>query len=58
METQLLTTEVGIGLLAFFSILWVGYGVYLGKKATNLDGFMLAGRNVGLSLIVTLWQHG
>ena len=50
METQLLTTEVGIGLLAFFSILWVGYGVYLGKKATNLDGFMLAGRNVGLSL--------
>lgn len=50
MQTQLLSTEVGMGLLAFFSILWVGYGVYLGKKATNLDGFMLAGRNVGLSL--------
>lgn len=50
MQTHLLSTNMAIGLLAFFSILWVAYGVYLGKKASNLDGFMLAGRNVGLSL--------
>lgn len=50
MQTQLLSTEVGFGLLAFFSFVWVAFGFYLGKKAKNMDGFMLAGRNVGLSL--------
>lgn len=32
------------------SVIWVGLGFYWGKKAQSSEGFMLAGRNVGLSL--------
>lgn len=33
-----------------FSVLWVLAGWYLGKSSKGLDGFMLAGRKVGLAL--------
>lgn len=31
-------------------VVWVALGVYWGRRAKNAEGFMLAGRNVGLSL--------
>lgn len=37
-------------LLAVFGAVWVALGLYWGRKAKNLEGFMLAGRNVGLAL--------
>jgi len=37
-------------LLAIFGSGWVALGIYWGRKAKNLEGFMLAGRNVGLAL--------
>lgn len=40
----------GIGLLIAFSIAWIGLGLYWGRKAQGLDGYALAGRNVGLAL--------
>lgn len=36
--------------IAAFSALWIFVGWWLGRKATGLDGYMLAGRNVGLAL--------
>lgn len=49
-DDTVLSPSVGLGLLAVFGILWVALGFYWGRKAKNLDGFMLAGRNVGLAL--------
>lgn len=37
-------------ILAFLSVLWIGLGIYWGRKAKNLEGHMLAGRNVGMAL--------
>jgi Na+/proline symporter len=37
-------------LLAIFSIIWIFLWYYWGKKAKTLDGYMLAGRNVGIAL--------
>lgn len=31
-------------------VLWVGLGVWWGRKARDSEGFMLAGRNIGLAL--------
>jgi len=31
-------------------VLWVGLGIWWGRKAKNSEGFMLAGRNIGLAL--------
>ena len=31
------------------SIAWIALGIYWGKKAKDMDGYMLAGRNVGLA---------
>lgn len=45
-----LNATVGWVLLVIFSIAWVSLGIIWGKKAKNLEGFMLAGRNVGLAL--------
>jgi Na+/proline symporter len=45
-----LSANIGWLLLAIFSVLWVSLGVYWGRKARSLDGFMVAGRNVGLAL--------
>lgn len=46
----ILNPSLGWGLLVIFGVLWVGLGIFWGKKAKSLDGFMLAGRNVGLAL--------
>ena len=48
--SALLDPRIGWVLLAVFSVVWVSLGVYWGKRAKNLDGYMLAGRNVGLAL--------
>ncbi len=47
---RLLSATTGWWLLGLLSLLWIGLGVFWGRKARSLDGFMLAGRNVGLAL--------
>ncbi len=42
--------ETGWLILIILSVLWVGLGAYWGRKAKNLEGHMLAGRNVGFAL--------
>ncbi|WP_315854368.1 sodium:solute symporter family protein [Rubripirellula lacrimiformis] len=37
-------------MLGIFSVLWVGLGIWWGRRATSYDGFSVAGRNVGLAL--------
>lgn len=37
-------------IIGAFSALWIFIGWWLGRKSTGLDGYMLAGRNVGLAL--------
>ncbi|PIB35499.1 urea transporter [Reichenbachiella sp. 5M10] len=48
-QSFIISPETGWILLAVLSALWIFLGVYWGKKAKNMDGFMLAGRNVGLA---------
>ena len=48
--TNVLSAELGWVLLAVFGLGWVSLGMYWGRKAKNLEGFMLAGRSVGLAL--------
>lgn len=50
MNGAILEPSTGWLLLAFFSAVWIALGWYWGKKAKSLDGYMLAGRNVGLAL--------
>jgi Na+/proline symporter len=49
-DTAILDPNVGWVILILFSILWVFLGWFWGRKAKKLDEFMLAGRNIGLSL--------
>lgn len=49
-QSAILSQTTGWIILAFLGILWVAVGVYWGRKAKNLEGYMLAGRNVGLAL--------
>jgi len=49
-QTHIMTTETGIWLLVIFAILWVLLGMWWGRKVKDNEGFMLAGRNVGLAL--------
>ncbi len=37
-------------IIGLFSLLWIALGWWLGRRAAGLDGYMLAGRNVGLAL--------
>ena len=46
----LLNPVSGTWMLVVLGILWVMLGVFWGRRAKTLDGFMLAGRNVGLAL--------
>ena len=48
-EVTALNPNTGFLLLGIFGVVWVLLGVWWGRKAENLDGFMLAGRNVGLA---------
>jgi len=49
-QTTVLSPTVGWILLVIFGIAWVMLGWYWGRKAKSLEGFMVAGRNVGLAL--------
>lgn len=46
----ILTPSTGWLLLVLFSAVWIFLGWWWGRKAKSLDGYMLAGRNVGLAL--------
>jgi len=49
-QSHQLSVTTGVVLLIIFGAIWVALGLYWGRKAKNLEGFMLAGRNVGLAL--------
>jgi len=49
-QTTVLAPSAGWLLLLIFGVAWVMLGWYWGRKAKSLDGFMVAGRNVGLAL--------
>lgn len=46
----LLPPEIGIALLALFSLLWIGLGFYWGRRNKSFEDHALAGRNIGLAL--------
>lgn len=46
----ILDVTAGYVMLAIFSVLWIGLGIWWGRRATSYDGFAVAGRNVGLAL--------
>ena len=46
----ILNPTVGWVLLLLFGAAWIGLGIYWGRRAKSFDGFMLAGRNVGMAL--------
>ncbi|TPV95925.1 MAG: urea transporter [Myxococcales bacterium FL481] len=46
----ILTPEHGWGLMALFSVLWIGLGLFWGRRSKSLEGHMVANRNVGLAL--------
>ncbi len=48
-QSSIMSPATGYILLVILSILWVLLGRYWGQKAKNVEGFMLAGRNVGLA---------
>lgn len=48
----ILDASTGWLILALFSALWIFLGWFWGRRAKQLDEFMLAGRNVGLSLAI------
>jgi Na+/proline symporter len=50
MNSAILDSGTGWLILAIFSGIWIALGWYWGRKATKLDEFMLAGRNVGIAL--------
>lgn len=46
----ILPPTTGWILLALFSALWIGLGIYWGRRNKNFEDHALAGRNVGLAL--------
>lgn len=50
MQDPVLSQSTGYLLLAAFSVVWIYLGWFWGRRAKGLDGYMLAGRNVGLAL--------
>lgn len=49
-NSAILNAYVGWLILAAFSVLWIFLGWYWGRKANELEEFMLAGRRIGLAL--------
>src|SRR6056297_3712638 len=45
-----LSPSAGYVMLVLFSVLWIGLGLWWGRRADTYDGFAVAGRNVGLAL--------
>lgn len=48
-QSYIVSPETGWILLSALSVLWIVLGLYWGRKARNIDGYMLAGRSVGLA---------
>ncbi|MBK1832899.1 sodium:solute symporter family transporter [Roseibacillus ishigakijimensis] len=48
--TASVSPVVGWSVVILLSLLWVGLGIYWGRKAKDSEGFTLAGRNIGLAL--------
>ena len=46
----ILDPTIGWILLALFSVLWIGLGIYWGRRNKNFEDHALAGRSVGLAL--------
>ena len=51
-ESTVLSASAGWVLLGLFGVMWIALGIYWGRRAKSLEGFMVAGRNVGLALFV------
>ncbi len=49
-NSAILDPSLGWGILAAFSVLWVWLGWFWGRRAKELDDYVLAGRRVGLAL--------
>jgi len=49
-NSHVLDANTGWLILALFSAVWIFLGWFWGRKAKQLDDFMLAGRNVGMAL--------
>lgn len=49
-QSAILSSDIGWILLVALGLLWIWLGHYWGKKAKSMEGFMLAGRNIGLAL--------
>jgi Na+/proline symporter len=49
-QSAILPYTWGLILLLLLGITWIGLGIFWGRKAKSLEGFMLAGRNVGMGL--------
>ena len=52
MSSYSLSSATALFILIIFSIVWIGFGIYLGKKNKTLSDTMVAGRNVGFALAV------
>lgn len=52
MTSYSLSSVTALVILILFSIVWIGFGIYLGKKNKTLSDTMVAGRNVGFALAV------
>jgi Na+/proline symporter len=49
MHYQEIPLEWAAAILIIFSIIWIIFGWWLGRKNKSLDDYMLAGRNVGFA---------
>ena len=49
-NSAVLDANSGWLILIIFSVIWIYLGWFWGRKAKQLDDFMLAGRNVGMAL--------
>jgi urea-proton symporter len=49
-DAVLLQPGTGWMLLAIFSLLWIGLGIYWGRRNKSFEDHAVAGRNVGLAL--------
>jgi SSS family transporter len=48
-HTYIIEPQTAWILMAVLGMLWIALGIYWGRKARTMEGFMLAGRNVGLA---------
>ncbi|MGD8407951.1 MAG: urea transporter, partial [Thiohalophilus sp.] len=49
-NSAILDPNIGWLILAVFSVIWIWLGWFWGRKARELDDYMLAGRRVGMAL--------